>query len=71
VNDDATIVAGLEGLGPELDRLEPSLADRERIAEGIAGRTRYLLLNHRLARRLVTAHREWIADVRAELDPTD
>jgi hypothetical protein len=30
-------------------------------------REKYLRINHRLARRLIAAHREWIADVEREL----
>jgi PadR family transcriptional regulator, regulatory protein AphA len=67
--DDATIVESLDGLRPELDRLEASLVASERIAEDIPERTRYLLLSHRLARRLIDAHRQWIAEVEAELGP--
>lgn len=65
--DDATIVASLTGLRSELDRLEADLANSERIAERIPERTRYLLLSHRLARRLLRAHREWIDEVEQEL----
>jgi DNA-binding PadR family transcriptional regulator len=65
--DDATIVASLTALRPELDRLEASLADSVDRASAIPERTHYLLLSHRLARRLLDAHREWIDEVEREL----
>jgi DNA-binding PadR family transcriptional regulator len=39
----------------------------EAVASTLPHRERYLLLNHRLARRIVEAHREWLDDVEAEL----
>ena len=65
--EDATIVASLTALRPELDRLEASLAASERLAEDLPERTRYLLLSHRLARRILDAHREWIDEVEGAL----
>ena len=65
--DDDTIVASLTALHAELDRLEASLADSERIAESIPERGRYLLLSHRLGHRLIEAHRAWIDEVEEEL----
>jgi DNA-binding PadR family transcriptional regulator len=52
----------------ELDELEEMIARGEEIAEGLPHREKYLLINHRLARRLIAAHREWIAEVERELD---
>jgi DNA-binding PadR family transcriptional regulator len=69
--DDDAILASLTALRPELDRLAASLTESERIAGEIPERTRYLLLSHRLARRLIDAHREWIDEVEAELGPHD
>ncbi len=65
--DDDTIVASLTGLRAELDRLEASLVDSEAVATQIPERTRYLLLSHRLAHRLIDAHRAWIEEVEREL----
>ncbi len=65
--DDAVIVESLIALRPELDRLEASLEESERLAQEISGRERYLLLSHRFAQRLIDAHREWIAEVEREL----
>jgi DNA-binding PadR family transcriptional regulator len=69
--DDATIVASLTALRPELDALDASLAASKRIAEEIPERTRYLLLSHRLAQRLIDAHRQWIDEVEDELGPDE
>ena len=63
------LVTILAGLRSELDRLEADLANNERIAERIQARTRYLLLSHRPARRLLRAHREWIDEVELERLP--
>ncbi len=65
--DDDIIVASLIGLRDELDRLEASLSVSEGIAEDLPGRTQYLLLSHRLGRRLIDAHRDWIDEVEREL----
>jgi DNA-binding PadR family transcriptional regulator len=65
--DDLDIVSSLTALRPELDRLEASLADSEQAAHKIPDRTRYLLLSHRLARRLIHAHRDWIDEIEREL----
>jgi hypothetical protein len=37
-------------------------------AEPPFSRERYLLLNHRLARRIVEAHTDWLDDVERELE---
>ena len=39
----------------------------EEAAATVPHREKYLLINHRLARRLVAAHREWIDEVEREL----
>jgi hypothetical protein len=65
--DDETIVASLRGLADQVDALERDLDESERFAEGIPHRARYLALSHRLPRKLLAAHREWIAEVEQEL----
>ena len=52
----------------ELDELDSLLDDGDIAAGSIPHREKYLRINHRLARRLVAAHRDWIADVERELD---
>ena len=54
-------------LREELDELDALLDKGEEAAATIPHREKYLRLNHRLARRLVAAHREWIEDVEREL----
>ena len=67
--DEATIVGSLVGMRAELDALDATLDRSEAIAHQFPERTRYLLLNHRLGRRLVTTFRDWIAEVEQELVP--
>jgi PadR family transcriptional regulator, regulatory protein AphA len=64
---DARALEGLRGLQAELDELDAAIDAAEEEARRLPHRERYLLLNHRLARRLVAAHREWLADVEREL----
>jgi PadR family transcriptional regulator, regulatory protein AphA len=64
---DAQALAGLRGLRGELDELEASLDAAGEAARRLPARERYLRLNHRLARRVLDAHREWLAEVEDEL----
>lgn len=66
--EDEVIVASLRGLEQEIAELEAELDRAEEVAESIPHRTRYLRLSHRLPRRLLEAHREWIREVTAELE---
>jgi DNA-binding PadR family transcriptional regulator len=50
-------------LRAELDQLDAQIDEGEATAGAFPHRAKYLLVNHRLARRLVAAHREWIDDV--------
>jgi hypothetical protein len=59
--------ASIVALRGELDELDALLDEAERTAASVPHRERYLAINHRLARRLVAAHREWIAEVEREL----
>lgn len=67
--DDAAIVASLRGLEAQIDELEAQLDDSERRAAAIPHRARYLSLSHRLPRKLLQAHREWVREVADELAP--
>lgn len=67
--DDAAIVASLRGLETQIDELEAQLDRSERRAESIPHRARYLSLSHRLPRKLLQAHREWVREVSDELAP--
>ena len=54
-------------LADELDELDSLLDRADRVAAGLPHREKYLRINHALARRLIRAHRDWIADVEREL----
>jgi DNA-binding PadR family transcriptional regulator len=62
--------AVLESLGALRDEIA-AILDRldaaESVARTIPSRTDYLLLNHRLTRRIVQAHTDWLDDVEREL----
>ncbi len=58
----------IAALREELDELDALLDAGEAAAASLPHREKYLLINHRLARRLVAAHREWVAEVERELD---
>jgi PadR family transcriptional regulator AphA len=64
---DERVLEGLRALRGELDELDAALDAAEEVAADLPHRERYLLLNHRLARRVVSAHREWLAEVEREL----
>lgn len=51
----------------ELDELDALADEAEAAAPALPHREKYLRINHRLAQRLIAAHREWIADVEREL----
>jgi hypothetical protein len=71
------LAADLVGAQPVLDSLlalRDEIADisarldaAEAIATTIPSREDYLLLNHRLARRIVQAHSDWLDEVEREL----
>jgi PadR family transcriptional regulator AphA len=64
---DARALEGLRGLHAELDELSAALDAAEQEARRLPHRERYLLLNHRLARRLVDAHRAWLEEAEREM----
>lgn len=66
VGEDA-VLDSLRALREEIADLSARLDAAEAIAATIPGRERYLLLNHRLARRLVQAHIDWLDEVEREL----
>ena len=61
------VLESLKGLHADLAELRERLDAADARAEEIPHRARYLHLNHRLARRIVDAHEEWLADVEREL----
>jgi hypothetical protein len=61
------VVRSLRALRDDLPRIEALCDLYEERARSIPHRTRAIVLELSLARRLVRAHREWIADVEREL----
>jgi PadR family transcriptional regulator AphA len=64
---DARALEGLRGLHADLDEISAALDEGEAEAGRLPHRERYLRLNHRLGRRVLDAHREWLAEVEREL----
>jgi DNA-binding PadR family transcriptional regulator len=65
--DDATIVRSFTAMRAELDELEALAAEGEAAAADTPHRERYLRLSFSLARKLLAAHREWVAEIEQEL----
>lgn len=61
----------LRGLEAHLDELDAQLAAARARGAQIPHRARCLELSHRLPQRLLDAHRAWVAEVIAELDPDE
>ena len=62
---------GVAGLRSEIADLYARLDVAEAAAATLPHREKYLLLNHRLARRIVDAHAEWLDEVERELSPKE
>jgi DNA-binding PadR family transcriptional regulator len=62
------IRAGICTLRADMDDLEQRLDEAEAAAESLPHRRKYLLLAHRLSRRLLEVHREWLDEVERELE---
>ena len=60
--------AGILALRAELDELDALMDRAEEVAATLPHREKYLRINHRLARRLIDAHRDWVDDVERELE---
>ncbi|HWK29294.1 MAG TPA: PadR family transcriptional regulator [Solirubrobacter sp.] len=65
--DADTVLQGFDALEAELDDVEAELEALEQQAGSLPDRRAILMINHRLGRRIVAAHREWLAEVRQEL----
>ena len=59
----------ISALRVEIADLSAQLDEAEAVAETLPHRKKYLLLNLRLARRLLDAHLEWVDEVERELAP--
>lgn len=68
LGDPRDVVAVVASLRPELERMFAAIARAELDASSVPHRTRYLLLNHRLARRVLEAHLVWVDEVERELE---
>ena len=67
---DAVLVAGLQSMRTEIAEIAAKLGAADAAAAEVPHRTRYLRLNHALARRILAAHSTWIDQVERELvDP--
>ena len=66
---DAEIVASVTAMRVELVRIEAQVTAMEAGAALLPHRQRYLMLQHRLGRRLIDTYRIWINEVEAELGP--
>jgi DNA-binding PadR family transcriptional regulator len=67
LTSDEAVLASLRPLREEIADLLERLDTAEEIAHALPRRERYLLLNHRLARRIVEAHADWLDEVEREL----
>ena len=61
------VLDSLRSLRAEIAAISARLDAAETVARTIPSRADYLLLNHRLARRIVQAHSDWLNDVEREL----
>jgi PadR family transcriptional regulator AphA len=61
------VLASLEGLRTEIADLTARLDEMDEAAVNVPHRERYLRLNHRLGRKIVQAHAEWLDEVEREL----
>jgi PadR family transcriptional regulator AphA len=66
-DSDEAVVAGLAAIRPQIEDQLRWLDRAEEIAAELPHRERYLRLNHRLSRRIMTAFLEWLDDVEREL----
>jgi DNA-binding PadR family transcriptional regulator len=64
---DSVLVAGLRSMRGEIAQITAQLDAADAAAAEVPHRTRYLRLNHALARRIVDAHSTWIDQVEREL----
>ena len=64
---DSVLVAGLQSMRGEIAEITAQLDAADIAAAEVPHRTRYLRLNHALARRIVEAHSRWIDQVEREL----
>ena len=66
--DDADLRASLASLRTDIADLSARLDIAEAAAEALPHRRRYLLAGHRLSRRLLEVHLEWLDEIERELE---
>ncbi len=64
---DEAVLESLRPLREEIAELRERIDVGEQVAHTLPRRERYLLLNHKLARRIVDAHADWLDEVEREL----
>jgi DNA-binding PadR family transcriptional regulator len=64
---EAAVLDSLRALRDEIAAISARLDAAEAVARTIPSREDYLLLNHRLARRIVQAHTDWLDEVERKL----
>jgi PadR family transcriptional regulator AphA len=64
---EAAVLESLRALRDELADISARLDAAEAVAATLPHRERYLMLNHRLARRIVAAHADWLDETEREL----
>jgi PadR family transcriptional regulator, regulatory protein AphA len=67
ITGDEAVLESLHTLREEIADLLARLDVADAVARTLPHRERYLLLNHRLARRIVQAHADWLDEVEREL----
>jgi DNA-binding PadR family transcriptional regulator len=63
------VLESLAALRQQIADIEAQLDEAEETARSVPGRTRTLLLNHRLARTILDAHTDWLNEIERELAP--
>jgi DNA-binding PadR family transcriptional regulator len=61
------VLESLRALRGEIAAISAELDAAEAVAAGIPSRSEYLLLNHRLSRRILQAHTDWLDEVERAL----
>ena len=66
--EDADLRASIGSLRADIDDLAARLDVAEAAAARLPHRERYLMMGHRLSRRLLAAHLEWLDEIERELE---
>ena len=66
--DDADLRASLDSQRTDIADLSARLDVAEAAASALPHRERYLMMGHRLSRRLLAVHLEWLDEIERELE---